>query len=267
MAQKQEVEIMTPEMAMMKEFNGGMVVDQYADPNPAKQAQLQQLFMQNPALAAQQHAAAAAAAHAKPDHEQYLIPNTLQGTKHRQVVTSNPQDLINRANGLTTSCIYQSPLVSHVATPNSFAAQTAALQAAQNAAIQQQIQLQALQAQPNPLLAQNQQLQALQDAQIQAAQIQAFQSNQLHTSVAQAQLHAQMQAQFFQQAAVAQQTAAAAQSSKNKRFHPYGVPPPPPPPSGEYPMPPKQVSVAPQVQAAPVVNASPIATVPAESSG
>lgn len=277
LGQKHELEILTPEMAMMKDFSGNIMVDQYADPTPhvAKQSpQVQSLLLQNPALAAQ-HAAKNAAEQLshQSQQEQFLIPNSLTGSmglgKRLHTVptsASAAQDLINRANGLTTSGIYQSPLMSHVASSTNIAAQTAAIQAAQNAALQQQIQLQALQqhqTQPNPLL-QHQQtssLQALQlqDAQmqVQAAQIQALQqaqSNQLHNSnVAQAQLHAhaQMQAQFLMN----QQSAAAQHSSKNKRYHPYGAPPPPPPPSEaiNVPVPPKQVSVAPQVQAAPTV--------------
>ena len=302
LGQKQDLEIVTPEMALMKDFNGNMVVDQYAD-GLSKPSNLQSLFLQNPnaAIAAQQAQAAAAKNAAdqmsqQNNQEQYLIPNSLNGgigkrfTSAAQTCTSTPQDIINRANGLSTSGIYQSPLMTHAASPNSIAAQTAAIQqAAQNAAIQQQIQLQAQlqaqqQTQPNPLLAQqNPSFQALQDAQFQvqaqAAQIQALQqsqamqqSNQLqhNNSVAQAHLHAQVQAQMQAQLLMNQQSAAAAQhsavaaqhsslqhsshnSSKSKRYHPYNVPPPPPPPANvdSIPMPPKQVSVAPQVQAPP----------------
>jgi len=287
LGQKQDMEILTPEMAMMKDFSGNIVVDQYADPWPNKQNQLQSLLLQNPALAAQQAAAKNAAEQMTPTpQEQFLIPNSLTGsvqlglgkrfTSATPTSASAAHELINRANGLTTSGIYQSPLMSHVATSNSIAAQTAAIQAAQNAALQQQIQLQALQqqqTQPNPLLAQqNSSLQALQDAQLQvqaqAAQIQALQaqSNQLHSNnVAQAQLHAQVQAQLMMN----QQNAAAVhghQSSKKQRYHPYGIPPPPPPPTATVeaaPMPPKQVSVAPQVQAPPTPSVAPTISQPA----
>lgn len=289
LGQKQDLEVLTPEMAMMKDLGGNIVVDQYADPWPNKQNQLQSLLMQNPTLAAQQAAAAKSAAEQLTQNQQeFLIPNSLTGNVQLGLgkrftsapPTSAAHELINRANGLTTSGIYQSPLVSHVATSNNIAAQAAQLQAAQNAALQQQIQLQALQAQqqtqPNPLLAQqNSSLQALQDAQLQvqaqAAQIQALQaqSNQLHSNnVAQAQLHAQVQAQLMMN----QQNAAAAaavhghQSSKKQRYHPYGIPPPPPPPSAAVeaaPMPPKQVSVAPQVQAPPAPSVAPTISQPA----
>jgi len=274
-------------MQLSKGFDGSIMVDQYADPWP-KQNHLQSLLMQNPALAAQQAAAKQQAEQLSAQqqqqqngvgHEQFLIANSLTGSvglgKRFTSATpsSQPQDIINRANGLTTSGIYQSPLMSHVATSNPIAAQTAAIQAAQNAAIQQQIQLQALQqTQPNPYhqlnAAQNSGLQALQDAQLQvqaqAAQIQALQaqSTQMHNnSVAQAQLHAQVQAQLMMN----QQQHSTHQSNKHtKRYHPYGhgVPPPPPPPSGNValesaPLPPKPVSVAPQVQAAPTTLATP----------
>ncbi|KAL5262834.1 hypothetical protein ACHWQZ_G008280 [Mnemiopsis leidyi] len=293
LGQKQDMEILTPEMAMMKDFSGNIMVDQYADPWPKQQNQLQSLLLQNPALAAQQAAAKTAAEQiSQTPQEQFFIPNSLTGsvqlglgkrfTSATPTSVSAAHELINRANGLTTSGIYQSPLMSHVVTSNSIAAQTAAIQAAQNAALQQQIQLQALQqqqqqqqTQPNPLLAQqNSSLQALQDAQLQvqaqAAQIQALQaqSNQLHSnSVAQAQLHAQVQAQLMMN----QQNAAAAavhghQSSKKQRYHPYGIPPPPPPPTATVeaaPMPPKQVSVAPQVQAPPTPSVAPTISQPA----
>jgi len=287
LGQKQDMEILTPEMAMMKDFSGNMVVDQYADPWPKQQQnQLQSLLLQNPTLAAQQVAAKQQAEQytQQPPQEQFLIPNSLTGsvqlglgkrfTQATPTSASAAHELINRANGLTTSGIYQSPLMSHVATSNSIAAQTAAIQqAAQNAAIQQQIQLQALQqqTQPNPLIQQqNSSLQALQDAQLQvqaqAAQIQALQaqSNQLHSNnVAQAQLHAQVQAQLMMN----QQNAAVHghHSSKKQRYHPYGIPPPPPPPSAveAAPMPPKQVSVAPQVQAPPTPSVAPTISQPA----
>lgn len=286
LGQKQDMEILTPEMAMMKDFSGNMVVDQYADPWPKQQQnQLQSLLLQNPTLAAQQVAAKQQAEqYTQAPQEQFLIPNSLTGsvqlglgkrfTQATPTSASAAHELINRANGLTTSGIYQSPLMSHVATSNSIAAQTAAIQqAAQNAAIQQQIQLQALQqqTQPNPLIQQqNSSLQALQDAQLQvqaqAAQIQALQaqSNQLHSNnVAQAQLHAQVQAQLMMN----QQNAAVHghHSSKKQRYHPYGIPPPPPPPSAveAAPMPPKQVSVAPQVQAPPTPSVAPTISQPA----
>lgn len=286
LGQKQDMEILTPEMAMMKDFSGNMVVDQYADPWPKQQQnQLQSLLLQNPTLAAQQVAAKQQTEqYTQPPQEQFFIPNSLTGsvqlglgkrfTQATPTSASAAHELINRANGLTTSGIYQSPLMSHVATSNSIAAQTAAIQqAAQNAAIQQQIQLQALQqqTQPNPLIQQqNSSLQALQDAQLQvqaqAAQIQALQaqSNQLHSNnVAQAQLHAQVQAQLMMN----QQNAAVHghHSSKKQRYHPYGIPPPPPPPSAveAAPMPPKQVSVAPQVQAPPTPSVAPTISQPA----
>ena len=57
---KQEVEILSPEMAMIKNLDGTVVVDQYADSWPKHQGniQMQQLLLQNPTLSAQQAAKA-----------------------------------------------------------------------------------------------------------------------------------------------------------------------------------------------------------------
>ncbi|XP_063695374.1 uncharacterized protein LOC134826797 isoform X2 [Bolinopsis microptera] len=82
LGQKQDMEILTPEMAMMKDFSGNMVVDQYADPWPKQQQnQLQSLLLQNPTLAAQQVAAKQQAEqYTQAPQEQFLIPNSLTGS-------------------------------------------------------------------------------------------------------------------------------------------------------------------------------------------
>lgn len=145
------------------------------------------------------------------------FPNTVGNpTSHHSTATPQPPApdasslLLNRAaSGLTTSGIYQTPLMSHVAAPSHFSQ----IQAAQS--LQQSLQLQALQ--------QSQQ-QSLQDAHLQHA-LQAFHANQLQSNALQAQ--AQLQAQVMAQHAL--NGPSTSTKDRSKRFHPYSAPPPPPP--------------------------------------
>jgi len=198
------------EMAKHSETDHGMKVAQQA----AQYAVAQQQGLMNGSVGMDQYGNLTAGATPQLPKR---FPNTVGNpTSHHSTATPQPPApdasslLLNRAaSGLTTSAMYQSPLVSHVAQPSPLSQ----MQAAQS--LQQSLQLQALQ--------QSQQ-QSLQDAHLQHA-LQAFHANQLQTNALQAQ--AQLQAQVMAQHAL--NGPSTSTKDRSKRFHPYSAPPPPPP--------------------------------------